>query len=96
MENQQTILDKAIKVSSILAIFIASFSVAYYYIFFLPQNTRKTLDSQKQEQETKEKVLKHCNQWAIDTAKNDDLEYETEEDYNFYFKQCLRDQGLEK
>lgn len=96
MENQPTRLDKVMKVSIILAVLIVSFSMAYYFIFFLPQKTMRSIELQRQEQEAKEKAMKYCNQWAIDTAKNDDLEYETEEDYNFYFKQCLREQGLEK
>jgi hypothetical protein len=83
-------MDKAIKMGIVAGILIVACSIGYYFVVFLPKK-----ESYKQAQERKiTERRQYCNQWAIDTAKNDDLQYETEEDYNFYFKQCLNEQGV--
>lgn len=72
MENQQTSLDKAVKVSIILATLIFSLSVAYYFVIFLPQKEKLAIEQQKQTQEAKdrkEEQAKDEAKQATDDAK---------------------------
>ena len=55
MENQSTPLDKVMKISVILAVLVFSFSIAYYFVIFLPQKEKLALEQQKQLQESKDK-----------------------------------------
>jgi len=48
MENQPTKLDKAIKISIIAGVLMASLSVAYYLVVFLPKNEAKKTSQEPQ------------------------------------------------
>lgn len=54
MENQPTILDKALKISVTVGALIVALSIAYYLVIFLPHKATQALEQQKQEQQAKE------------------------------------------
>ena len=57
MEDQQTILDKAVKISIIAGALIIALSVAYYLVIFLPKKeaTRLEVQGQEKQEAAKEK-----------------------------------------
>ncbi|MCX6762213.1 MAG: hypothetical protein NT093_00315 [Candidatus Moranbacteria bacterium] len=89
-------MDKTIKFGIIAGILIVALSVAYYFVIFIPKR-----ESYKQEQEKKlSEKRTYCNQWALDTAKNNNLSKGGSNDrydsrvYDTYFERCLREQGI--
>ena len=46
MENQSTILDRAVKPSVIVGVLIATLSISYYLVVFLPQKEKARLEQQ--------------------------------------------------
>lgn len=52
MDNQPTILDRAVKISIIGGVLIVALSIAYYLVVFLPQKENNRIaEQQKQEQQ---------------------------------------------
>ena len=49
MENQQSKLDKAVKISIMAGALIVAVSISYYLVVFLPQKEQSILERQKQE-----------------------------------------------
>lgn len=80
----------------VAGILIVACSIGYYFVVFLP---KKENDKQAQDRKIEEK-RQYCNQWALDTAKNNNLTNGGSNDkynkivYDGYFERCLREQGL--
>lgn len=85
-ENKPTKLDKAVKISIVAGVLIVALSIAFYFVYFLPNKDMH-----------RENVRKECASWAIDKAivkaGRDDKKYAVD-DYNNYFERCLREKGL--
>lgn len=58
MENQQTTLDKVMKISIIVGALIITSSLAYYLIVFLPQKETWRMEQQDRDQLLKEQTEK--------------------------------------
>lgn len=58
MNNQPTILDKAVKISVITGALIVALSLAYYLIVFLPQKETWRMEQQDRDQLLKEQTEK--------------------------------------
>lgn len=74
MENQPTILDKAVKTSIIIGVLITTLSVAYYLVIFLPSKEVARQDQQKQMQLDKDRKEKENEAKQLikeDTAKQE-------------------------
>lgn len=56
--EQQTKLDKAVKISIIAGALIITLSIAYYLVVFMPQKEKARVEQQKQEQQTKNDDIK--------------------------------------
>lgn len=88
-------MDKVLKIAVILSVLIIAFSIAYYFIIFIPKKESYIQGQEKKQEDAK----KYCNQWALDKAKDNNLrndgtnEFYQQEDYDTYFKRCLNEQG---
>ena len=60
MENQPTILDKAVKLGLIVGALLVALSVAYYLVIFLPQKERIAQDRQDQQRSQNKVFLANC------------------------------------
>jgi hypothetical protein len=82
-------MDKALRNTIIAGILLVGVSVAFYFVYYLPNKERKI-----------EEKRSYCNQWALDQAKNVNLkrggsnDRYLKNDYNSYFERCLREQGV--
>jgi|GEM_PF-6006785 len=67
MENQQSKLDKAVKISIIAGMLVIAFSAAYYFVIFLPKRDMMKIELERKEKEvefderaSKYKALEDC------------------------------------
>jgi len=72
-------MNKALRNAIILGILLVSISFAYYFIYFLPSK-----------ENVKKEARIYCNQWAIDERRI----HGWLNDYEGFFKMCLREQGV--
>lgn len=77
-------IDKLLKLSLAIGVIVISFSLAFYFVYFLPSKDR-----------TKENVRKECANWALNKAHYNKTESSYDQElYDDYFARCLREKGL--
>jgi hypothetical protein len=85
MENNATILDKAVKIGIVVGTLIVGLSVAYYLVVYIPQRDKAKVEQQKQEQIAKDmkdsQIVEQQKKEYISKRKSDCMQvYKTEDD----------------
>ena len=94
MENQPTILDKAVKISIISGALIVALSLAYYLVVFLPNKEEARVEQQRQEQQAKEQQVRleqeskeQKEQAVAEQSKKEYIAKRKNECYQIYLKE---------
>ena len=84
-------MERIFKLSIALSSLLIAVSISYYYLYFLPHQSRVKLDLQTAEEEHKTSLYKQCILWTRDRLK--DKEEAPTSMYTWFIEYCVKTDG---